>query len=78
MGNPHKGFVVEGERGFWVVERQKQKASDAGTAEIVGCVGAIHRSWTDLKKVACTYDVSTGKGGRGGPKKKQMKLGRLR
>ena len=48
MGNPHKGFVVEGERGFWVVERQKQKAE---TAEIVGCVGAIHRSWTDLKKV---------------------------
>ena len=48
MGNPHRGYVVDGERGFWVVEKEN---------EIVGCVGALHRTWTDLKKVTCTYDV---------------------
>ena len=50
MGDPHKGYVVHGDRGFWVVEKQN---------EIVGCVGAIHRSWSDLKKVSYTYDVLT-------------------
>ena len=50
MGNPHKSFVVHGERGFWVVEKQNK---------IVGCVGAIHRSWSDLNKVSFTYDVPT-------------------
>ena len=50
MGNPHNSFVVHGEWGFWVVEKQNK---------IVGCVGAIHRSWSDLNKVSFTYDVPT-------------------
>ena len=49
MGNPHKSFVVHGERGFWVVEKQNK---------IVGCVGAIHRPWSDLKKVSFTSMLS--------------------